>query len=50
MKTNRKTIVLILLGTLFALPLLNNANFSYFGGNNSENLDTGTEPNLKRAG
>jgi hypothetical protein len=52
MKSNekRKMINLLILGTIFAFPFLINANFSYFGGYNYENLEVDNEPKLKRAG
>jgi len=50
MKSNVKTIILIILGTIFAYPILINANFSYFGGYNSENLEVDIESKIKRAG
>lgn len=52
MKSNLKTkaIILIILGIIFAFPLLINANLSYFGGYNYENLEVDNEPKLKRAG
>ena len=47
--TKSKTTFLIILGTIFAFSILINAKFSYFGGNNSENLEVNIESNLKEA-
>ncbi|HDZ17102.1 hypothetical protein LCGC14_1213810 [marine sediment metagenome] len=51
MKSNAKskTTILIILGTIFAFSILINAKFSYFGWNNSENLEVSIESNLKGA-